>query len=305
MTKTVSWDKVAEWWDRAAGETGVWHQEHDIDPVVRRLLGRVKSRVILEIGCGNGYFSRQLARAGAEVTAIDKSKKFVSLAQEKKKRHPLRIHYLQHDAVNLKGLGSLKFDIVLANMVLMDVPHFHQVMKEVARVLKSSGRFVFSIVHPLYSDWQHAVVSYKGKKYYARVLKKYMSETDNDRMHWKSGHATIHYHRPLQSYIHALRDAGFLVRDIYEIRTSRKLVRAPSAGEKNRGQVDAILHFESRQEVKAGEPPRNTTLPRSRSGEGYSLTSGQRKQSRRFSFCKTTHRTKGRGSTPTALLPLS
>ncbi len=48
-------------------------------------------------------------------------------------------------------------------------------------------------------------------------------------MHWKSGYATAHFHRPIQSYVHALRDSGLLVRDMHEVRTSRQLKRAPSA----------------------------------------------------------------------------
>lgn len=232
MEKVSDWDEVAEWWDREAGETGVWHQEHDIDPVIWRVLGSVKGKKILEIGCGNGYFARRLANAGAAVTATDASLKFIRLGQQREHEKRLGVRYLQRNAEDLRGLKSKSFGVVVANMVLMDILRFRQAIREASRVVQRGGRFIFSIVHPLYSDWQHAVVSYKGKKYYARILKKYLSETDNDRMHWKSRYVTVHYHRPLQSYVHALRDAGFLVRDINEIRTSRKLVRAPSEDKK-------------------------------------------------------------------------
>lgn len=183
----------------------------------------------MEIGCGNGYLARKLARAGAKVIAIDNSETFISIAREKERNQRFGIRYLHRDAIHLKGLASKKFDIVLSNMVLMDIRHFGKAIKEASRVLKRGGQFVFSIVHPIYSDWQHAVAEYKGKKYYARILKKYLSQTDDDRMHWKSGHATTHYHRPIQSYIHALREAGLIVMDFHEIRTSRRLTKAPTS----------------------------------------------------------------------------
>lgn len=224
-----SWDDVAEWWDQEAGDAGVWHQRHDIDPVVVRTLGSVRGKKVLEIGCGNGYFSRRLARAGASVTACDLTKTFIMLARQNELRHRLGIRFLQRDAADLKGIRMARFDVVLSNMMLMDVRRYRSAFKEASRVLKHNGRLIFSIIHPLYSDWQHQVVTYKGRKYYARILKKYLSETDTDRAHWKNGHDTVHYHRPLQSYVHALHDAGMTVSNLHEVPTRRKLVRAPSA----------------------------------------------------------------------------
>jgi len=32
--KKTTWDEMAEWWDKEAGENGIWHQQHDIDPVM-------------------------------------------------------------------------------------------------------------------------------------------------------------------------------------------------------------------------------------------------------------------------------
>ena len=70
----ADWDKVAKWWDSEAGNIGLWHQQHDIDPVIFKILGDIRDKRILEIGCGNGYFARLLAKKRAKIMAIYLSK---------------------------------------------------------------------------------------------------------------------------------------------------------------------------------------------------------------------------------------
>lgn len=257
LSKNSEWDKVAGWWDTEAGEQGLWHQRHDIDPVMWKVLGQVRNLRILEIGCGNGYFSRLLAKAGARVTAIDYSSKFIALCQAKEKREHLGIHYLHRDAAKLARLPARQFDIVVANMMLMDLKNYARVIGEVTRVLRVGGRFVFSIVHPVYSDWQHAAIKYEGKEYYARILKKYLSETADDQMHWNNGTSTSHYHRPIQSYLQTAIRSGLLVSDFLEIPTSRPMVRAPSRTKRIMNKTthfyittkDRTIKFRSRKET--------------------------------------------------------
>lgn len=226
-SKKSEWDKVADFWDEESGDQGGWHQRHDIDPVMRRVLGPVRKRRVLELGCGNGYFSRWLAKAGARVTAIDYSPRFIALCEAREKRDRLGIRFMCRDAAKLTGLPTRHFGLVVANMMLMDVKKFVQVFQEASRVLQPGGRFVFSIVHPIYSDWQHATARYQGKLYYARILKKYLSETGDDRMHWGNGTSTSHYHRPVQSYIRAINHSAMVMSDFVEIASSRPMVRAP------------------------------------------------------------------------------
>lgn len=223
-----SWNKVARWWDAEAGETGIWHQVHDIDPVIWRILGNVKNKRVLEIGCGNGYLARQLSQAGAAVTAVDYSSTFITMAKAKERTQRLGIRYLHQDAAKLHGLPTRSFDIIVSDMALMDVRNFRSAIRRAARTLRPGGRFIFSIVHPIYSDWQHQVVRYQGREYFARVMKGYLSETSDYAIRWGNGLRTVHYHRPLQSYLHALSAARLVVKDLFELRSSKPLVRATS-----------------------------------------------------------------------------
>lgn len=44
--KATEWDAIAEAWDEEAGEKGVWHQQHDIDPVILEMVGNGTKRDI-------------------------------------------------------------------------------------------------------------------------------------------------------------------------------------------------------------------------------------------------------------------
>ena len=226
--RKTAWDEMAEWWDKEAGEKGIWHQQHDIDPVMFKLFGTIKNKMILEMGCGNGYFSRLLAKKGAKVIGIDLSKELIGFAIEKEKLNPLGIKYLVRDAANLHDLRSRSFDIVVANMCLMDIADAKGALKEASRVLKKNGRIIFSITHPVFDDYaqQWTIIKEKGKKYFARAIYKYLSLVAWKFGLWASGVKTTQYHRPLETYFIYLRNAGFLVDEFREIATKKKIKKA-------------------------------------------------------------------------------
>jgi len=230
-TPKAEWDKVAEWWNTEAGDSGVWHQRHDIDPVVFDVLGSVKNKIILEIGCGNGYLSRLLAERGAKITAVDLSKKFIRIAKEKESAKPLGIKYFVRDAANLYGIKSRQFDVVISSMMLMDVADAQEVIKEAGRVVKKGGRIVFSITHPVFIEGGQKWVRIRiGRKdYSARAVTKYLIPHAKKVVLWVSGAKATQYYRPFSEYFKYLKKAGFLVADLREIATRKKIKKATAA----------------------------------------------------------------------------
>lgn len=224
----AEWDKVAEWWNSEAGDAGVWHQKHDIDPVVFKLLGDFKNKKIIEIGCGNGYFARLLAKIGAKVTAIDLSGKLLSFAIAREKVKPLGIKYLVRDAASLHDIKNNSFDIAVANMSLMDIADAENAIKEVSRVLRKNGKFIFSITHPFFCDFrqQWTIIKEDGKKYFARAISKYLSSAAEKHTLWASGVKSTQYHRSVETYFKYLRNANLLISDFKEIVTKKPVTRA-------------------------------------------------------------------------------
>jgi ubiquinone/menaquinone biosynthesis C-methylase UbiE len=95
---------------------------------------------VLDVACGPGYVSAAVKRLGAVPTGIDFSKKMIAIA---KTMFP-DISFLQGDAEELP-FGDATFDRVLVNFGLLDVSQPEMACAEACRVLKSKGRFGFSV----------------------------------------------------------------------------------------------------------------------------------------------------------------
>ena len=68
-----------------------------------KLAGNLANKNILDLACGEGFYTRQLKLRGASnVEGVDLSKEMIRLAQEAENKNPLGITYHQHNALNLK-----------------------------------------------------------------------------------------------------------------------------------------------------------------------------------------------------------
>ncbi|MDQ3855756.1 MAG: class I SAM-dependent methyltransferase, partial [Chloroflexota bacterium] len=143
-----SFEEVSEWWDEQAGDAGDYYNRHVILPALLKVLGDVRGRAVLDLGCGNGVSSRVLAREGARVTGVDVSPSLIARARERESLSPLGIAYQVGDAGDLTGLSLGSYAAVTANMVLMDMEDGAGLLKEAGRLLETGGRFVASLLHP-------------------------------------------------------------------------------------------------------------------------------------------------------------
>jgi len=149
-----AWETNAAWWDAYYREGNDFHLKL-IAPPTERLLEIEPGQRILDIACGNGAFSRRMAALGARVVAFDFSAPFIECARMRTVEFAEQIEYRVLNATKLEGLLSLgegRFDAAVCTMAIMDMEEIEPLAEALPRLLKSDGRFVFSIMHPCFNN---------------------------------------------------------------------------------------------------------------------------------------------------------
>jgi SAM-dependent methyltransferase len=210
------------WWDLDADD---YQDEHgaflcDVDFVWcperlreadARLLGPVQTKKILELGAGAAAASRWLRQQGAEPVALDLSAGMLRHAREAGDRSGVRVPLVQADAMALPFLADT-FDIVCTAFgAIPFVADSGAAMREVARVLRPGGSWVFSVTHPMrWVFWDEPDESglLARNSYFDRTP--YVERDDDGTVTY------LEQHRTLGDRIRELVAAGFVLRDLVE-----------------------------------------------------------------------------------------
>jgi 2-polyprenyl-6-hydroxyphenyl methylase/3-demethylubiquinone-9 3-methyltransferase len=110
----------------------------------------VDSAQVLDIGCGGGFLSNELAKKGFAVTGIDLSTNSLKIAAHHDLTH--QVHYQRGDATHLPFNDAL-FDAVTCMDFLEHVTTPGQVISEASRVLKPGGCFLFHTFNRNFLSW--------------------------------------------------------------------------------------------------------------------------------------------------------
>ncbi|HEX9111243.1 MAG TPA: class I SAM-dependent methyltransferase [Terriglobales bacterium] len=122
-------------------------QEFYEAPLLLRLAGRLDARCALEIGCGQGFGMEIILRqfGAAKVSGIDLDPRMVARAQERILHHAGRAEVSVGDVTAIQAPDQ-SFDAVFDFGVIHHVPAWEDAIREIRRVLKPGGIFVFEEV---------------------------------------------------------------------------------------------------------------------------------------------------------------
>ena len=213
------------WWD---AESGDYLAEHGADigdadflwcpEGVReddaRLLGDPSSLAglsVLEVGCGSAPVSRWLARHGARPVGLDLSGAMLRRGAEIGRRTAIEVPLVQADAVRLP-FGSACFDLAVSSFgAIAFVADPAAVMREVARVLRPGGRWVFSTNHPM--RWVLPDSPYARD---LRVRSSYFDQRAYVEADAADRAVYVETHRTMSQRVRDLLGAGFVLDDLIE-----------------------------------------------------------------------------------------
>jgi ubiquinone/menaquinone biosynthesis C-methylase UbiE len=142
-------DNSAVWTDQVRKGFDIYREALN-NPAIFQMIGPVAGKRVLDVGCGEGYNTRLLARAGANVTGIDISPKMIAYAAAAEETDRLGIQYQICSFSKMPGIKNCSFDMVVAFMSLMDGPDYDGAIAEIHRILRPGGQFVFSLTHPCF-----------------------------------------------------------------------------------------------------------------------------------------------------------
>jgi len=145
--ETAKFDRLASrWWD----PDGESRPLHDLNPV---RLGYIAERAnlngarVLDVGCGGGLLSEALARAGAEVTAIDLAPAVLDVARLHLFESGLKVDYREVSVEALAAEKPSHFDVVTCMEMLEHVPDPASVIAACAMLLKPGGQLFLSTLN--------------------------------------------------------------------------------------------------------------------------------------------------------------
>lgn len=157
---------AARWWD----PDGESRPLHDLNPVRAAYVGgraQLRGAKVVDVGCGGGLLSEALARAGANVTAIDLGEKLIEIAKLHLFESNLSVDYRVQSSEELAAAEPESFDVVCCMEMIEHVPDPLVLIRDLAAMLKPGGQLFLSTLNRTPAAFGAAIV---GAEYLMRLL---------------------------------------------------------------------------------------------------------------------------------------
>ncbi len=157
-----------EWWNTK----GPCKPLHDINPARLQFIKKyapLEKQKVIDIGCGGGLLTEELARTGAQVTGIDKSGELINIANQHAKQNALTIHYLSEEAETLAERQTAYFDVACCMELLEHVPDPLSLIKACSDLVRTGGWLFFSTINRNPYAYLTAII---GTEYLLKLLPK-------------------------------------------------------------------------------------------------------------------------------------
>ncbi|MEI6267032.1 MAG: class I SAM-dependent methyltransferase [bacterium] len=166
----------------------------------------VVNKKVLDMGCGSGLFTRMLKDWGAKVVGEDLSDGLLVIAR----RENPDIEFTQANANNMPYTKG-SFDIVTSSLVVHYFEDLNSVFSEVNRILRPSGKFIFSMHHPFESSLR-TIRDKDGNKTF--MFDKYHT---NEKYEFEMSEMKIAlYPHTIADIINSLIESGFEINKVVE-----------------------------------------------------------------------------------------
>lgn len=208
------YNAIADWYARWIERESWVHPT--IESRLPELTGLIAGQTVLDLACGEGHWSRILARSGAIVTGIDLSQALLEIAEARRDDAGHSLSYLLDDARTLSRLEDASFVGALCVLALMDIPDLVAVFGAVHRVVRPGGWFGIAVTHPCFDGPQASWLDGDNGNL-ERLAQTYLTEG-----HWISTYPhgvrgqVGAWHRTISTYVTTAIRSGWAIEHMIE-----------------------------------------------------------------------------------------
>lgn len=171
---------------------------------------------LLDAGCGEGFFTRQLAPFFKNVIGVGSSQEMIALAEQQKNAENLSYFVSDLCQINLPNETVGVVVAVSSLHYLKNVVESEKAFREFHRILESKGKLLFSVVHPCFNTLpDEPPKNYFGNElYFGKMI-------GSDGRILKMGA----YQHKISDYINQLVQCGFKIEKVFEPEVSISLLQ--------------------------------------------------------------------------------
>jgi ubiquinone/menaquinone biosynthesis C-methylase UbiE len=207
------WERISGWYEKRFSRVlrgsnamawGTWR----VPESQLRILGKVRGKTILDLGCGAARWSKGLAALGARPVGLDLSPSRLRQANRNARKTRLRSPLIRGDAEQTP-FRNTSVDIVISDFGAMSFCDPYRTVPEVARILKENGILAFATWSPLRTlafDERHDRIQ-------RRLVRPYFG------MHRCASKEDVEFQLPYGEWIRLFRDSGLTVENLIELPT--------------------------------------------------------------------------------------
>lgn len=202
-------------WDRICFERqSIIEQGKDLSlttvtcPCILRNLKPLNPKNVLDIGCGTGYLTYQLAGITSKCTGIDFSDRSIQIAKTHYRRDNLTFECCAIEDFT----PSEHFDACVANMVFTSTANWLEILEHIHNLMSEDGHFLLTVTHPWF--WPR-YWGYQNEPWFDYKKELHIEHDFKTSLSTSIG-TTTHIHRSLSQYINGIISAGYAIEKIEE-----------------------------------------------------------------------------------------
>ncbi|MFA7243979.1 MAG: class I SAM-dependent methyltransferase [Patescibacteria group bacterium] len=228
--------EFASFWNEATGDNGGVYKQYVLNPQLLSEIGTLNGKTVVDLGCGNGYFSSQIEGQNPDrLILIDISPHNLDFARKRVQTNIAE--FIEQDVTKPWKIKPNSVDVIFSGFLLNELEEIDFVTSQAFKTLKNGGRFLFAITHPVWDLVTYLRGQADGKERTIRGSKGYFSRgyskftMDNSKIRdvdvaqkYQKVYEIEHYQRPISDYFNSLIKAGFVVEKMLEPEVTAELL---------------------------------------------------------------------------------